>query len=163
MRWASQNAPDSGLVRPDFRHRSRDLIRSSEDAASLQPRHRRRSAAGASLARRSDGPFARATRAPLLLKRSGAATHGSATARSRRSRSIDYGSTRQRAEVAPPPNRLAWQRWRATVRLPQDVYDELWARAADDRGRSQPMVVPGWNPKGYLNNACHRIAVLAQC
>jgi len=24
---------------------------------------------------------------------------------------------------------------------------------------SQPMVLPGWNPKGYLNNACHRIAV----
>jgi len=23
----------------------------------------------------------------------------------------------------------------------------------------QPMVVPGWNPKGYLNNAMHRIAV----
>jgi hypothetical protein len=24
----------------------------------------------------------------------------------------------------------------------------------------QPMVVPGWNPKGYLNNAAHRIAVM---
>jgi hypothetical protein len=23
----------------------------------------------------------------------------------------------------------------------------------------QPMVVPGWNPSGYLNNAMHRIAV----
>ena len=35
----------------------------------------------------------------------------------------------------------------------------LQARATDDQGRSQPMVLPGWNPKGYLNNACHRIAV----
>ena len=31
--------------------------------------------------------------------------------------------------------------------------------ATDSNGRSQPMVVPGWNPKGYLNNATHRIAV----
>jgi hypothetical protein len=23
----------------------------------------------------------------------------------------------------------------------------------------QPMLVPAWNPGGYLNNACHRIAV----
>jgi sulfite oxidase len=23
----------------------------------------------------------------------------------------------------------------------------------------QPMLVPGWNPKGYLNNAMQRIAV----
>jgi hypothetical protein len=21
-------------------------------------------------------------------------------------------------------------------------------------------VLPGWNPRGYLNNACHRIALL---
>ncbi|MCR9245939.1 MAG: sulfite oxidase [bacterium] len=76
--------------------------------------------------------------------------------------SIDFGSTWQAAEVSPPPNRLAWQRWRADVTLPQDGYYEVWARATDDQGRSQPMVVPGWNPKGYLNNACHRIAVLAQ-
>ena len=76
--------------------------------------------------------------------------------------SIDFGSTWQPAELAPPPNRLAWQRWRARVRLPQDGYYEVWARATDDQGRSQPMVVPGWNPKGYLNNACHRVAVLAQ-
>ena len=34
-----------------------------------------------------------------------------------------------------------------------------WARATDSAGRAQPMVLPGWNPKGYLNNACHRIAV----
>ena len=35
---------------------------------------------------------------------------------------------------------------------------DLW-RAVDSEGRSQPMILPGWNPKGYLNNACHRIAV----
>ena len=76
--------------------------------------------------------------------------------------SIDFGATWQRAVLSPAPNRLAWQRWRANITLPKDGYYEVWARATDDRGRSQPMVVPGWNPKGYLNNACHRIAVLAK-
>jgi hypothetical protein len=29
----------------------------------------------------------------------------------------------------------------------------------DMQGRSQPLVIPGWNPRGYLNNTAHRIAV----
>jgi len=75
--------------------------------------------------------------------------------------SIDFGQTWQPASVAPPPNRLAWQSWTAAVTLPLPGYYEIWARATDDAGVSQPMLVPGWNPKGYLNNACHRIAVQA--
>lgn len=73
--------------------------------------------------------------------------------------SIDFGATWQAAELDPPANRLAWQRWRATVQFPQPGYFEVWARATDTLGRAQPMLVPGWNPKGYLNNATHRIAV----
>ena len=38
-------------------------------------------------------------------------------------------------------------------------YYEVWVKATESEGKSQPMIVPGWNPKGYLNNACHRIAV----
>jgi DMSO/TMAO reductase YedYZ molybdopterin-dependent catalytic subunit len=75
--------------------------------------------------------------------------------------SIDFGATWSTAELSPPANRLAWQRWRAPVRFPQPGYYEIWARATDSAGRSQPMVMPAWNPKGYLNNACHRIAVQA--
>lgn len=75
--------------------------------------------------------------------------------------SSDFGATWQPAALSPPANRLAWQRWRATVRLPLAGYYEIWARATDASGSSQPMVVPGWNPKGYLNNATHRIAVRA--
>jgi DMSO/TMAO reductase YedYZ molybdopterin-dependent catalytic subunit len=75
--------------------------------------------------------------------------------------SIDFGATWSAAELAPPANRQAWQRWRANVQLPQKGYYEIWARATDNHGRSQPMVMPAWNPKGYLNNACHRIAVQA--
>lgn len=73
--------------------------------------------------------------------------------------SRDFGASWQEAAVRPPPNRLAWQRFQASVTLPAPGYYEIWARATDEAGSSQPMLVPGWNPKGYLNNACHRIAV----
>jgi DMSO/TMAO reductase YedYZ molybdopterin-dependent catalytic subunit len=75
--------------------------------------------------------------------------------------SIDFGTTWVAAEVKKPANRLAWQRWTAELRFPKPGYYEIWARAVDTEGRSQPMLVPGWNPGGYLNNACHRIAVQA--
>lgn len=73
--------------------------------------------------------------------------------------SIDFGATWQRADLDRPANRLAWQRFRQAIEFPQPGYYEVWARAEDGAGRSQPMVLPGWNPRGYLNNACHRIAV----
>ena len=73
--------------------------------------------------------------------------------------SIDFGRTWRRADLWPPANRGAWANWDFMTRFPTRGYYEIWARAVDDRGRSQPMVVPGWNPKGYLNNACHRIAL----
>ena len=73
--------------------------------------------------------------------------------------SIDFGATWQRADLRKPVNRLAWQRWSTTVDFPQPGYYEIWARAVDELGRSQPAVMPAWNPRGYLNNACHRIAV----
>lgn len=73
--------------------------------------------------------------------------------------SIDFGATWALASVAKPLNRLAWQRWHAQLEFPQPGYYEVWARATDSSGVTQPMLVPGWNPKGYLNNACHRIAV----
>jgi len=73
--------------------------------------------------------------------------------------SIDFGATWQKAKLEAPANRLAWQHWQAKVAFPGPGYYEVWARATDARGHSQPMVLPGWNPRGYLNNACHRIAV----
>ena len=73
--------------------------------------------------------------------------------------SIDFGSTWKNCSLKPPVNRLAWQHFNAEVNFPKKGYYEIWARAIDDNNVSQPMVLPGWNPKGYLNNACHRIAV----
>jgi DMSO/TMAO reductase YedYZ molybdopterin-dependent catalytic subunit len=75
--------------------------------------------------------------------------------------SIDFGATWQTCELNPPKNRLAWQHWSTGIRFPSKGYYEIWAMATDSKGVSQPMVIPGWNPKGYLNNACHRIAVKA--
>lgn len=73
--------------------------------------------------------------------------------------STDFGATWSEAVLDAPANRFAWQHWNAEVEFRKAGYYEVWARATDSRGRSQPMVLPGWNPKGYLNNACHRIAV----
>jgi DMSO/TMAO reductase YedYZ molybdopterin-dependent catalytic subunit len=73
--------------------------------------------------------------------------------------SIDFGSSWRTCDLHNPLNRLAWQRFSGSVTLPEKGYYELWVRATDTAGKSQPMVLPGWNPKGYLNNACHRIAL----
>jgi DMSO/TMAO reductase YedYZ molybdopterin-dependent catalytic subunit len=73
--------------------------------------------------------------------------------------SIDFGVTWLKCTLKKPRNRLAWQRWSTEIQFPEEGYYEVWARATDANGEMQPMVVPGWNPKGYLNNACHRIAV----
>lgn len=73
--------------------------------------------------------------------------------------SIDFGSTWQSCPIEKPANRLAWQHFNASIGFPKEGYYEVWARATDSNGISQPMLLPGWNPKGYLNNACHRIAV----
>lgn len=73
--------------------------------------------------------------------------------------SIDFGATWESCTIEKAVNRLAWQHFEARIIFPEIGYYEIWAKATDSEGVSQPMLVPGWNPKGYLNNACHRIAV----
>jgi len=73
--------------------------------------------------------------------------------------SIDFGATWEKCSINQPVNRLAWQHFSASISFPENGYYEVWARATDTNGVSQPMLLPGWNPKGYLNNACHRIAI----
>lgn len=75
--------------------------------------------------------------------------------------SRDYGVTWEEADFTPGPNKYAWGTFEADVELPEAGYYEIWARATDSDGKSQPMVVPGWNPRGYGNNSSHRIAVKA--
>jgi len=73
--------------------------------------------------------------------------------------STDYGQTWEGASLKDPLNRLSWQDFNTSVVLKEPGYYEIWVRATDENGKSQPMVVPGWNPRGYLNNATHRIAI----
>jgi len=73
--------------------------------------------------------------------------------------SLDYGSTWVAADLEAPVNKNAWQHWNKTIEFPALGYYEVWARATDSSGVAQPMVAGNWNPKGYLNNASHRIAI----
>jgi len=75
--------------------------------------------------------------------------------------SIDFGQTWQQATLEAPANAYAWQHFNAEIELPQAGYYEIWSRATDMEGRTQPVTTPGWNPRGYGNNMVHRIAVLA--
>ncbi len=73
--------------------------------------------------------------------------------------STDFGATWKEAKLQNPANRLAWQHFSFTTRFEKPGYYEIWARATDRNGHAQPMVVPDWNLKGYLNNRCHRVGV----
>ena len=75
--------------------------------------------------------------------------------------SIDFGATWMPATLDEPVNAYAWQNWRALVSLPQAGYYEVWSRATDSLGVSQPHAI-AWNPGGYLNNAMHRIAIFVE-
>ena len=72
--------------------------------------------------------------------------------------SHDFGATWIAAELDTPVNDGAWQTFRVNVALPGAGYYEVWARATDGAGIMQPHAID-WNPKGYLNNTMHRVAV----
>ena len=72
--------------------------------------------------------------------------------------SHDFGATWTRAGLDAPVNDGAWQDFRAKVELPGAGYFELWSRATDGEGAMQPHAID-WNPRGYLNNTLHRVAV----
>lgn len=72
--------------------------------------------------------------------------------------SIDFGATWVKAELTQPRNPFAWQHFSAQLKFPMKGYYEVWARATSDKGRQQPFAI-AWNPKGYLNNSMHRVAV----
>ncbi len=73
--------------------------------------------------------------------------------------SIDFGENWLTCDLKEAKNRYEWQRFEAQISFPQIGYYEVWARATDSDNRRQPIILPGWNPKGYLNNASHRIAI----
>ena len=72
--------------------------------------------------------------------------------------SHDFGATWMPAALDAPANDGVWQNFRANVMLPAAGYYEIWARATDSAGMMQPHAID-WNPKGYLNNTMHRVAL----
>jgi len=73
--------------------------------------------------------------------------------------SIDFGMSWKSCTIGSSSNQFAWQQFDTEISFDKAGYYEVWAKATDSNGATQPIILPGWNPKGYLNNACHRIAV----
>lgn len=71
--------------------------------------------------------------------------------------SIDGGRRWREAALGPLPDRFAWRRVLLTLPAPQPGKLEIIMRATDAEGRAQPLGSAPWNPRGYLNNTCHRI------
>ena len=76
--------------------------------------------------------------------------------------STDYGVTWKPAKVDAPVNKFAWQRFTAAIELPTGGYHEVWAKATDSKGVTQPFVAANWNPQGYGANPLNRIRVLVE-
>jgi sulfite oxidase len=74
--------------------------------------------------------------------------------------STDYGVSWKSAKVDAPPNKFAWQRFTAGIDLPTAGYYEIWAKATDAKGVTQPFAAANWNPQGYGANPLNRIRVL---
>ena len=71
--------------------------------------------------------------------------------------STDGGRSWRDAVLGPLPDRFAWRRVLLTLPAPQPGPLEIVMRATDAQGRAQPLGSAPWNPRGYLNNTCHRI------
>lgn len=76
--------------------------------------------------------------------------------------STDGGASWAATELLGPGSRWEWRRWRAEAELPPGPH-ELVVRAWDSAANRQPADLREiWNFKGYMNNAWHRVAVLAE-
>ena len=88
------------------------------------------------------------------------AAWGSAVGVARVDVSLDFGQTWQQASMAAPRNPFDWVRWTHAMPVPSDGYFEVWSRATDRNGVSQPIVAANWNPQGYGANPINRLAVM---
>ncbi|RMD52977.1 MAG: sulfite reductase [Nitrospirae bacterium] len=64
--------------------------------------------------------------------------------------STDYGMSWKRAEIDMPTSPYAWYLWQCEVSFNKKGVQEIWVRATDALGRTQP--IDGtiyWNAKGY--------------
>ncbi|HEV3021712.1 MAG TPA: sulfite oxidase [Pirellulales bacterium] len=73
--------------------------------------------------------------------------------------SQDSGRRWQTAALETPDSPYAWYRWHTTLTLRPGRH-QIWARAIDQQGRSQPLDGSiGWNPHGYAWNGVEKIDV----
>ena len=73
---------------------------------------------------------------------------------------MDYGlSWGGVSQLSVPVNKWAWQKWSVVVDLPSQGAWRIMSRATDVEGRVQPIIAPGWNPKGYMSNAVMNVDV----
>jgi sulfite oxidase len=71
--------------------------------------------------------------------------------------SIDGGKHWRPANLQRASERFAWRRFELAVEaLPGRL--DIVARATDTKGNQQPLDSAPWNPRGYCNNAVHRIS-----
>lgn len=76
--------------------------------------------------------------------------------------STDGGTTWHAARLDAARDRWTWTPWDATVSLAVG-HHTLMVRAVDETGAEQPSDLTAvWNVKGYLNNAWHRVAIIAE-
>lgn len=74
--------------------------------------------------------------------------------------SIDRGGTWQRTDLKTPENRHDWQRWTTAINIPAGAGPlDIWVRATDEFGRTQPLKAENWNPHGVGGNPIHRIRI----
>lgn len=73
--------------------------------------------------------------------------------------SCDSGISWRAARLEPTHERFAWSRFRFAWTPRETGEVTLVARAADARGRAQPLISAPWNPMGYNNNRCPRVTV----
>lgn len=73
--------------------------------------------------------------------------------------SSNQGQTWKRAKLDPPDSRYAWTRFSAVLNLARGK-QEVWTRAVDQLGRSQPLDGSiAWNPRGYEWNGVEKISL----
>ncbi|WP_018233010.1 sulfite oxidase [Thioalkalivibrio thiocyanodenitrificans] len=75
--------------------------------------------------------------------------------------STDFGLNWNKAKLGSPHNKYSWQQWETDLKFDGKGYYEIWARAVDDEGNTQP-IIEGWNPRGYLGHKVHRVPVVIQ-
>jgi len=72
--------------------------------------------------------------------------------------SADGGSAWQPASLGPAPSPVAWRSFEASWTLETSGTVELWARATDASGTTQPLD-QNWNSLGYMNNAARPVRI----